>query len=69
MSRLFGQALQSGVGLLSRMSKVDTDEGLGPGSEDRRRELLDQLRRLVSRSKLEPGALLDKSADSCCDTP
>ena len=52
--------MQSGVGLLSRMSKVDTDQGLGPGSEDRRREVRKAQDDLDSRSKLkaaetEPG--------------
>jgi len=39
MLRVFGQPTQTGVGFRPVMSKVDTDQGLGPGSEDRRREL------------------------------
>jgi hypothetical protein len=39
MLRLFGQPAQTGVGFPAVMGKVDTDQGLGPGSEDRRREL------------------------------
>ncbi len=42
MLRLFGQLAQTGVGFPAVMGKVDTDQGLGPGSEDRRRELAAQ---------------------------
>jgi len=41
MMRVLGQAAESGVGFPARiMSKVDTDQGLGPGSERQRQELL-----------------------------
>lgn len=52
MSRLFGQETESGVGFRAHhMSKVDTDEGLGPGSERRRQEVLEAQKKLDSRSK------------------
>jgi hypothetical protein len=52
MSRLFGQETESGVGFRAHhMSKVDTDEGLGPGSERQRQEVLKGQKELESRSK------------------
>ena len=52
MSRLFGQETESGVGFRARhMSKVDTDEGLGPGSERQRKEVLQAQKQLDSRSQ------------------
>jgi hypothetical protein len=52
MSRLFGQETESGVGFRAHhMSKVDTDEGLGPGSERQRKEVLEAQKALDSRSK------------------
>ena len=52
MSRLFGQETESGVGFRAHhMSKVDTDEGLGPGSERQRKEVLEAQKQLESRSK------------------
>lgn len=52
MSRLFGQETESGVGFRAHhMSKVDTDEGLGPGSERQRKEVLEAQKKLESRSK------------------
>ena len=52
MSPLFGQESESGVGFRAHhMSKVDTDEGLGPGSERQRQEVLKAQQQLDSRSK------------------
>lgn len=62
MLRLLGQPEQSGVGLRGRMSKVDTDEGLGPGSEDRRREVRKAQEELDSHSKLKGAQPVDKNA-------
>jgi len=62
MSRLFGQETESGVGFRARhMSKVDTDEGLGPGSERQRQEVLKAQKELESRSK-------QKAADAVPDS-
>ncbi len=46
------------------MTKADTDEGLGPGSEDRRREIQKAQQELDSRSQLKTAAPTDKSADT-----
>jgi hypothetical protein len=52
MSRLFGQETQTDVGFRAHhMSKVDTDQGLGPGSERMRREVRQAQEELESRSK------------------
>jgi hypothetical protein len=52
MSRLFGQETESGVGFRAHhMSKVDTEEGLGPGSERQRKQVLEAQKELESRSK------------------
>ena len=63
MSRLFGQETESGVGFRAHhMSKVDTDEGLGPGSERQRQEVRKAQQELESRSKQKAAA--DAAPDS-----
>jgi hypothetical protein len=56
MLRVFGQLAQTGVGFPAVMGKVDTDQGLGPGSEDRRRKLAAQKEEKVDRDAVtQPG--------------
>ncbi len=60
MSRLFGQETQTDVGFRAHhMSKVDTDQGLGPGSERMRREVREAQEELESRSKQKAAPPVD----------
>ncbi len=79
MSRLFGQETQSGVGFRAHhMSKADTDQGLGPGSERSREAVLKAQRELDARSKKgaspevtpspEPAAVEKKPVDKTAVT-